>query len=96
MAAGESGEPTLQLSVAAWPNPTTGRLQVRVTGAGGQPVVKLRLYTIMQRVAGEWTMPIENGEGEQTIDIGKASEGIYILVVEDGQHRVIRKVIKSN
>jgi hypothetical protein len=60
-AAEEGGAPTLQLSVAAWPNPTTGRLQVRVTGAGKQSSVKLRLYTLMQRVAGEWTMAIENG-----------------------------------
>ncbi len=96
VAAAEEGEPSRHLAVQAWPNPTTGRLQVRVTGAGEQPSVTLRLYTLMQRVAGAWTIPLENGEGEQTIDIGKASEGIYILAVEGEQNRVIRKVIKSN
>ncbi len=96
VAAGEEGEPSWHLAVQAWPNPTTGRLQVRVTGAGEQPTVTLRLYTLMQRVAGAWTIPLENGEGEQTIDIGKASEGIYILAVEGEQNRVIQKVIKSN
>jgi hypothetical protein len=96
VAAAEEGEPSWHLAVQAWPNPTTGRLQVRVTGAGEQPTVTLRLYTLMQRVAGAWTIPIENGEGEQTIDIGKASEGIYILAVEGEQNRIIQKVIKSN
>jgi hypothetical protein len=64
VAAPESVEPTMELAVEASPNPTTGLLKVSVTGAGGQPTVKVRLYNLLQNVAGEWTMPIENGRGE--------------------------------
>ncbi|HLK98814.1 MAG TPA: HYR domain-containing protein, partial [Hymenobacter sp.] len=82
VAAPESVEPTMELAVEASPNPTTGLLKVSVTGAGGQPTVKVRLYNLLQNLAGEWTMPIENGRGETTIDIQSVNGGMYLLSVE--------------
>ena len=94
LAAPEADEPILQLTVEASPNPTTGLLKVGVTGAGRQQSVKVRLYNLAQRVTGEWTMVIENGRGEKTIDMGRAGEGLYFLSIEGAQSHAVRRVMK--
>jgi hypothetical protein len=96
VAAVESVEPTMQLAVEASPNPTTGLLKVSVSNAGMQPTVKVRLYNLTQRVAGEWTMEIENGRGEKTIDIQSVDGGMYILSVEGDRSRAVQRVVRAN
>jgi hypothetical protein len=86
----------MQLAVEASPNPTTGLLKVSVSNAGMQPTVKVRLYNLTQRVAGEWTMEIENGRGEKTIDIQSVDGGMYLLSVEGDRSRAVQRVVKAN
>ncbi|GAB2533253.1 MBG domain-containing protein [Spirosoma aerophilum] len=89
-------EPVMELAVEASPNPTNGLLKLSVTGAGEQPTVQVRLYNLMQRVTREWTLDIENGKGEKTIDMRSAEDGIYLLSVEGDQKRAVKRVVKAN
>ncbi|RYF73742.1 MAG: T9SS type A sorting domain-containing protein, partial [Cytophagaceae bacterium] len=92
----ETGEPTLQLIVAASPNPTTGLLTISVKGAGDQPSVKIRLYNLMQGVSGEWALNLQDGQGQKTIDIQSANEGMYFLSVEGKNGRAVQRILKGN
>jgi hypothetical protein len=96
LAAPEVVEQPMKLTAEASPNPTSGLLKVSVTGAGQQPTVKLRIYDLTQRVAGEWTLDMENGQGEKTIDIRNTTSGIYLLSVEGDRGRAVKRIVKGN
>ncbi len=95
IAAVESQEPTMQLEVEASPNPTTGLLKVSVTGAGKQSSVKLRVYNLMQRVEGEWSLELTDGQGQKTIDISKTQGGVYLLSVEGDNQRAVKRILRA-
>ncbi|GAA4399715.1 hypothetical protein GCM10023187_12050 [Nibrella viscosa] len=85
----------LKLSIQSSPNPTSGILQVTITGAGSQKAIPLKLYDLSQRLGGSWSVPLTNGQGKATIDIHGKADGVYILSAEGEQGKASQRVIKG-
>ncbi len=86
----------MNVEVVASPNPVSDQLRVIVTEAGMQPSVRINLMGMDQRLQGTYTVPVQEGRAEQTIDVKGLQEGMYIITVDGAHGRVTRKVLKMN
>jgi hypothetical protein len=88
-ASGAEGE----LSVRVYPNPTTGKFRVELSGADADQVTTL----LRDAVGGERLRNRHKVVGERTLELDVTDQraGVYLLEVQSGDRRQILKVIKQ-
>jgi len=87
-AIGEIGERKVEL----FPNPTKGRLMVRISGGKDDETC---LFTLFNTSGLQLYQYRKNGQGEQTIEMMQYNPDIYILVINVGKDRLSYKIIKE-
>jgi lysyl endopeptidase len=78
-----------EIELHVFPNPTTGLLNLRVEGPFD--ITSVQLIDGMGRIAGGG-MLADNGP-LHTMDLSRLSDGMYMLVIETGQGRVVKRVM---
>jgi uncharacterized repeat protein (TIGR02543 family) len=88
-ASGAEGE----LGIRAYPNPTTGKLRVELSGASAEGVNTI----LRDAVGGERQRNRHKVVGEYMLelDVTEQRSGVYLLEVQSGDRRQILKVIKQ-
>jgi hypothetical protein len=87
-AIGEIGERKVEL----FPNPTKGRLTVRISGGKEDETC---LFTLFNTSGVQIYQDKQNGQGEHPIEMMQYNSGIYILVINVGKDRLSYKIIKE-
>jgi len=77
-------------TVAAWPNPTPGKVMVEMTGAGTGRDLRMELFSSQGVKLWDDTAP---ANGQKTLRI-EGPEGVYLLRVTAGSHSRSAKVVK--
>jgi hypothetical protein len=90
-----TGQPESQSTgINIYPVPNDGRFTVAISS----PVTATYTITVYNKV-GQEIRSVDNirvaGITEHVIDLRPAASGIYSVVVTDGEHRVVRKIIVS-
>jgi hypothetical protein len=82
-----------ELSVRAYPNPTTGKIRVELLGADVSQVTTV----LRDAVGGERLRNRHKVVGERTLelDVTDQRSGVYLLEVQSGDRRQILKVVKQ-
>ncbi len=82
-----------ELSVRAYPNPTTGKIRVELLGADASQVTTV----LRDAVGGERLRNRHKVVGERTLelDVTDQRSGVYLLEVQSGDRRQILKVVKQ-
>jgi hypothetical protein len=79
--------------VAMYPNPVTNQLNIRMA-AGATKSLKVTLYDILGNLQYQRALGF-NENREIQVDVSELSPGIYVVMVNDGNRQVVRKVIKE-
>jgi len=78
-------------SVSAYPNPTTGLLNIELTGFD----IELTSTTEIFGNMGERIFYSDNlGQSAITVDLSDRPSGIYILRISNGDHTSIQKIVR--
>lgn len=93
-----ASENTDQLYVNIYPNPLFDELTIRMSEVPSSALTNYRIITASGETAAQGALlPDYNGELSAKISIpGHWSIGIYMLQVLSGEHRIVRKLIKSD
>jgi PKD repeat protein len=84
----------LQNSLVLWPNPAQNQLSMRMTVPS--PVnLRLRIYDMTGRTAGEQEIVANSTEWGTTLDISPLSAGMYMVAIEGEGIQILRKFIKE-
>ncbi len=84
-------ESVSEQDVRIFPNPTTGRVNVRMNGFNSETSVRLTNYhgqTLQTRI-----MNPQGGENQFNIDLGNYSAGIYYLRIDSRDIVIIKKIV---
>jgi hypothetical protein len=86
-----------ELSMRAFPNPTSGALQVEVACRN---CVEDGLYTLkVTDIYGQEILftdvPVSAGEGSVKLDLTKYAAGVYLITLIDGEHRIVERVVRQ-
>ena len=87
----ESSEEPIQLEAS--PNPTDGRVVVKIRLTEASPVV-LKLADASGRQAGEWNLSRTDTYHETEISLERNPAGVYILSAESNHHATAKKIIR--
>ena len=90
------GDFEFRLAVA--PNPSRGRVRIRLEGMGGRRDYRLRLYDVRGRQVSTWLARDTELPWEVTWDgrdaVGRpVASGLYLAVAEGGGRRLIRRLV---
>jgi hypothetical protein len=77
------------ISISAFPNPTTGLIKVSSSGK----IESIDVYNVTG--AKVLSMPVRNGKENQEVDLSDLHNGMYLLVVNDGNKKHSLKVLKN-
>ena len=77
------------------PNPASNAINITVNGIENG-AYKFTLKNIIGQVVAEDNITIENNAIQKTFLISTLPDGIYLLVIESGKTRVVKKFIKQN
>jgi len=80
-----------QCNVDIFPNPTPGYMHVRITGISSP--VKLFIVNSVGSIVHTEEMKDPAHQSETMIDLSGLPEGLYFVVIQTGQQRVVKKVI---
>ena len=86
-----------ELSLRAFPNPTNGKLDLQLTcndcdGTNGYVVKVADMYG---RTLIDKNVEATGGETALQLDLSDFAAGTYMIIVEDGAHRLMERIIKE-
>jgi hypothetical protein len=87
----ETDEAPIQLEAS--PNPTDGKVVVKIRLKEASPVV-LKLADASGRPVSEWNLSETNTYHEREISLERNNAGVYILSAESNQHATAKKIIR--
>jgi trimeric autotransporter adhesin len=91
----EEEEPTLQLQVDLYPNPTvTNTVSILIKGAAHQPV-RLQLVDLKGQVVLQRDLQMETQQHTEVLDVTKVPAGMLLLRVSTAGEQVVRKLLKQ-
>ncbi len=92
----EDGDAAL-LSLRAFPNPTNGSLQIELAcmDCVEDGEYTLKVTDVFGRELMLSNVPMVRGEGTIRLDLGKFNAGVYMIVIEDGTHRIVERIVKQ-
>jgi hypothetical protein len=81
----------------AYPNPTSGALTVNLDchDCQGEVVYEVQLVNMMGQVMDQKSMDIRGGESTVKFDLSGHANGFYMVVLNAGDIRITRKVMKN-
>ena len=87
------GKPLENSRVTIWPNPVTDRLNLKSTMSDGK-IMQVTLTDVLGNtlVRSGWNM---GSDQEKQVDMSRFASGVYFLRITDGEHRIVRKLIKQ-
>jgi endoglucanase len=85
----------LAKSIAVYPNPTTGVMQLSVNN-DQQGEVNIVVYNTAGQVSKKQVFTKAPGTSTQTVDISSLPSGMYIMEITQGTEKATKKVIKVN
>lgn len=82
-------------AIAIYPNPSSGKFQIEISGVQGQEV-ELKLFDLSGQLVGTYQLNTSNGSVNKTIELSpKIAAGIYYLGVYDGQRAAVLELVKQ-
>lgn len=81
------------MQISAYPNPTNGKFELQFEGIAAQTNVNVRIMDITGKVV--YTDRFEYQYDKRMYDIGKLSQGVYMLEVNTGNTIRILKIVKD-
>lgn len=86
-------EEEIQFTFAAYPNPTTDKLNISYT-LNGQSDVMIRLTDFSGRTVKQVQLANQNGNMNASVDMSDLSAGIYNITLESAVGKATKKVVK--
>lgn len=85
------------MSMRAFPNPTNGEVTVELAcrNCAEDGLFTLKVSDIYGQEVLLTDVPVVAGEGVLRIDLSKYAAGVYLLTVEDGQFRIVERVVRQ-
>ncbi|MAN04827.1 MAG: hypothetical protein CMI35_17235 [Owenweeksia sp.] len=87
-------ENPISRSLALYPNPTAGSVRVSFDTEGSEDVSLTVLDLSGKRIM-NWNFTHANGRVDEELDLTDLATGTYVLQIESGNMRAIRRVIKN-
>ena len=85
------------LSLRAYPSPTTGNVNVDLAcqNWGEDGSYQVKVADIYGHVLMVKDVNLASGEGSIQIDLTNQSAGVYMIMVEDGDNRLVERIVKQ-
>ena len=85
------------LSLRAYPSPTTGNVNVDLAcqNCGEDGSYQVKVADIYGHVLMVKDVNLASGEGSIQIDLTNQSAGVYMIMVEDGDNRLVERIVKQ-
>jgi hypothetical protein len=78
-------------SVVVFPNPSTGVVQVTISGFDG--ATNLRVLNVIGNEVYRETLTAAESRVSRTIDLSNLATGLYYVKIESGPHAEMRKLV---
>ena len=83
---------TAEKSVSVYPNPSTGVINLSLSGFNGKKTT-LRVVNVIGTVVYQETMASADGRFNKAIDMSKFAHGLYYIKLEADDYNEIRKIV---
>ena len=96
-----AGRPTavtsgsLAARLALYPNPTTAKTTVELTGLANQAPAQLTLLNLLGQTVLKTTAPVRNGIVSATLDLSALPTGLYTVRIATQEGSAVRRVVKE-
>ena len=80
--------------VAVYPNPSNGNFTVRFAG-DAEGAVSIKVSDALGREVRSFRMAKQAGAFEETLDLNSLDNGVYMLQINDGKNKTVKRIVKQ-
>ncbi len=86
-----------KVNMTVYPNPTNGTLNVEVacSNCGDEGVYQVKVTDIYGKQFFATEVNVAMGEGKMKLNLSEYAAGVYMIIVENGDQRIVERVIKQ-
>ena len=85
----------IQTQLSAYPNPTTGTLQISYFNRTTKKLATLKIVDAVGKIVSNSSFKVEQGSNQFSIDMTGMPAGLYLIELRNGEQKSIAKFIKN-